>query len=255
VRLKYTRRSDYNIGVLFLHRISYNQNKTLSMKIIKIIALIIFVLCLPLMLFTVSVSAAANCPWLYTYDFSKYDISQKTGIDKAELDKIPSQIISYWNNSDETLNITVIKDGRPFTLFNEKEITHMVDVKGLFRLAYRALLITFLYALIFTGLALFLWKDRKLLAAGLMWGSGLTLLLMVFVAVASAIDFNWLFGQFHALSFTNDLWQLNPYTDYLLMMFPEGFWLDAVMMIAGLITLLALALGFTGWRIRKKRAA
>jgi hypothetical protein len=39
-----------------------------------------------------------------------------------------------------------------------------------------------------------------------------------------------------------------------LMMFPEGFWLDAVMIIAGLITLLAFILGFTGWRIKKKSA-
>lgn len=223
------------------------------MNFIKKIAQVLLILCLPVMLFTASVSAAANSPWLYTFGYNKYDISQKTGIEKTELDKVPPQIIAYWNNSDETLNITVVKDGQPFTLFNEKEVAHMVDVKGLFRLAYRALLITFIYALIFTGLALFLWKDRKLLGAGLMWGSGLMLCLMVFIAVASAIDFNWLFTQFHLLSFANDLWLLNPYTDYLLMMFPEGFWMDAMMIIAGLITLLALVLGFTGWRIKKKK--
>ncbi len=77
-------------------------------------------------------------------------------------------------------------------------------------------------------------------------------MLIIMLAVASLFDFNWLFTQFHLLSFSNDFWLLDPSTDYLIMLFPEGFWFDAVIVIFGLMALLALAIGFTGWRVLKK---
>jgi integral membrane protein (TIGR01906 family) len=222
------------------------------MEILKRTALVFFVICLPVLLFTASVSAAANCPLLYKYGFNKYDITGVTGIEPAELDKAAHEIIRYWNSGDETIKITVIKDGQPFVLFNEREVSHMVDVKLLFRLAYKFLLGTFIYALVFLGLALFLWKDKRLLAVGLMWGSAFSIFIMIALAIPAVIDFSWFFTQFHLLSFSNDLWLLNPATDYLIMLFPEGFWFDAVIICAALMVLLTLILGFTGWRMLKK---
>jgi integral membrane protein (TIGR01906 family) len=222
------------------------------MKILKIIAQILFVLCLPVLLFTASVSAAANCIWLYDYGFHKYDIPAVTGIDYSELHKAANGIIHYWNSADKTIDITVIKDGRPFTLFNEREVGHLVDVKALFRLAYKFLLGTAIYAIVFVALALWAWKDKKLLGVGFMWGAGFSIMLIIMLGAAALVDFNWLFTQFHLLSFTNDLWLLDPATDYLIMLFPEGFWSDAVSIIFGLMALLALAIGFTGWRVLKK---
>ena len=222
------------------------------MIIIKRFAQVLFILCLPLLLFTASVSAAANCVWLYDYGFHKYDIPTVTGIDYTELHKTAKGIIRYWNSSDKDIDITVIKNGQPFTLFNEREVGHMVDVKALFRLAYKFLLGTVIYALVLVVLAIWVWKDKKLLGVGFMWGAGLSVLLIIVLGVTALFDFNWLFTQFHLLSFTNDLWLLNPATDYLIMLFPEGFWFDAVIVIFGLMVILALAAGFTGWRTLKK---
>jgi integral membrane protein (TIGR01906 family) len=222
------------------------------MNILKNISRILFILCLPVMLLTASLSLAANTPWLYEYGFNKYDISRVTGIAPAELNKAARGIIRYWNSGDETISITVIKDGQPFILFNEREVSHMVDVKALFRLAYKFLLGTFIYSLVFLGLALFLWKDKKLLSVGLMWGSGLSIFLIIALAVPAVIDFNWFFTQFHLLSFANDLWLLNPATDYLIMLFPEGFWFDAAIVCCAIMVILTLTIGFTGWRMLKK---
>ena len=55
---------------------------------------------------------------------------------------------------------------------------------------------------------------------------------MVGVGLASIASFEQLFLLFHQLSFANDLWILNPYTDYLLILFPGGFWFDATMRVA-----------------------
>ncbi len=222
------------------------------MNVIKKIFLVLFVLALPVMLFTASVSTAANCVWLYKYGFARYDISADTGISNAELDNVARELIKYWNSGDETFNITVIKDGKLFTLFHDYEVQHLVDVKALFHFVYKCLLVSFIYALLFAALALFLWKDRRLLATGLVWGSGLSILLMIILGLLAIADFRWLFWQFHLLSFTNDLWLLDPRTDYLIRLFPEGFWLDAAMICSAFKVFLALILGFTGWRMLKK---
>ena len=91
------------------------------MKTIKIITQVLFVLSLPILLFTASVSAAANCVWLYDYGFHKYDVPAVTGIDYTELHKAANGIIHYWNSPDKTIDITVIKNGQTFTLLTSEK--------------------------------------------------------------------------------------------------------------------------------------
>ena len=55
-------------------------------------------------------------------------------------------------------------------------------------------------------------------------------------------DFNKYFLLFHEMFFSNDLWLLNPETDLLIRMLPEGFFLDMVVRI-GIIFLLLLSVG------------
>jgi integral membrane protein (TIGR01906 family) len=222
------------------------------MNIVKIIARWLFSLCMPVLLFTFSVTLAANCIWLYEYGFNKYDVGKVTGLAPEEMEKVAQGLIGYWNSGDETFNITVTKDGQAFTVFNDKEVQHLVDVKAIFRLVYKCLLGSFIYALIFLGLNLFLWRDRRQLAWGLIWGSGFSILVMLVLGLAAIIDFHWLFWQFHLLSFANDLWLLNPTRDYLIMLFPEGFWFDAAIFCSVLKIALALILGGVGWWLLRR---
>jgi integral membrane protein (TIGR01906 family) len=218
------------------------------MKIIRTITQWVFILCLPALLLTASVSGAMNCRWLYRFDFNKYDISHVTGLALVELEKAAEGLIRYFNSNEEYISLTVTKDGKPFTLFNEREVAHLKDVKGLFRLVYKVLLGTGIYALIYVGVALFWWRDRRRLAWGMVGGGGLTLALMI------ALDFDQFFLQFHLLSFANDFWQLNPATDYLLMMFPQGFWFYATLFCALGTAAGALILGGLGWwQLRKTK--
>jgi integral membrane protein (TIGR01906 family) len=210
-------------------------------------------LCLPVLLVTASVSLAVNTPLLYQYGFDKYDISETTGLERAELDKIPGGLIDYFNSDEENISLSVVKDGEPFQLFNEREVGHLRDVKGLFRLVYALLLGTGIYACVYAGFNLFWWRDRRLFW-GLVGGGGLTLLLMLTIGLTAAINFEWLFLKFHLISFANDLWMLDPATDYLIMLFPQGFWFDAALYCAAATAILAIVLGGLGWwQLRKGR--
>jgi integral membrane protein (TIGR01906 family) len=224
----------------------------MGLKILHIAAMWLFVLCLPVMMLMASVTWAVNSEWLYSYGFDKYDVAETTGLEPAELEKAAEGLISYFNSGEKTIDITVIKDGAPFCLFNEREVGHLVDVKGLFRLVYWVLLGTLVYALAFAAVSLFLWKDKILLARGLLYGGGLTLVLMAALGLGTLFGFDELFLQFHLISFANDLWMLNPATDYLIMLFPRGFWFDAALFCAITTAILALILGGVGWWLKRK---
>ena len=223
------------------------------MKIIRIITQWLFILSLPVLLLTASVSLAANCPWLYTYGFDKYDVGETTGLEDTELNRVADGLRDYFNSGEESISLSVTKDGGSFVVFNEREVDHLKDVKGLFRLVYILLLGTGIYAIVYVGVSLFWWRDQRLFQ-GLIGGGGLTLVIMLVIGIAAAINFDWLFLKFHLLSFANDLWMLDPATDYLIMLFPRGFWFDAVIFCAAGTAFLALVLGGVGWwRLRRER--
>jgi len=222
------------------------------LKALQTATQVLFILCLPVLLLTASLSLAVNTEWLQHYGFEKYGISEVTGLARAELDKAAAGLIDYFNSGDESISLTVVKDGEPFELFNEREAGHLRDVKELIHLGYRVLLGTFVYALAFAGVSLFWWRDRARLGWGLVGGGALTLVLMIAIGLVIVFNFDQFFLQFHLISFANDLWMLDPTTDYLIMMFPRGFWFDAALFCAIVTAVLALILGGTGWWLTRK---
>jgi len=216
------------------------------MKALGITAKWVFMLCLPWLLFTASLSWAINSLWLYNYGFEKYGISQATGLSESELEKTAAGLVSYFNSGEEYISVTVIKDGQPFELFNYRETIHLKDVKGLIWLDYRVMLVTLAYILAYAGVCLF-WRRpayRRRLARGVVGGSCITLGLMLALGLVSLLDFNWIFWQFHVISFTsNDFWLLDPAKDYLKMLFADGYFYDVVLFCALGVAGAAVVLG------------
>ena len=206
----------------------------MKLRIAGIAAKWLFMLCLPILLLTASIGWAANSLWLYKYGFEKYNISQATGLAEPELEKAASGLISYFNSDEDYISLTVVKDGEPFELFNQREIIHLKDVKGLIWLDYWVLLGTLVYVLAYAGVSLF-WRTRRYwrrLAWGVVGGSGITLALMLALGLGTLLGFEQLFWQFHLISFTNELWLLDPTKDYLIMLFPQGFFYDTALFCA-----------------------
>jgi integral membrane protein (TIGR01906 family) len=222
------------------------------MSIFKTAAQGLFILCLPVLLLSASLAVAANCPWLYRHGFDKYGVGQTTELADTDLEKVIGRIIGYFNSGEEDISIIVEKGGQPFVLFNEREVAHMRDVKGLIRLDYYLLLGTLIGTITFTALCLFLWRDRRRLAWGLFGGGALTLALMAVLGIVIALDFEDFFLRFHMLSFANEFWRLDPARDYLIMLFPQGFWFDAALYCTVAAAAGAFVLGGVGWWLKTK---
>ena len=226
-----------------------------ALSALKYVGLAGFVVAIPVFIVTSNVRWVINTPLLYNYGFNQYDIADRTGIESDQLRNAGKQIRDYFNNQNEFLDVRVIQLGILRSIYNQREILHMKDVKDLVNAVYTIQEVTGLYLITFTLIGVALMRRRFLPMLGLLisFGGILTLALVLLVAIGSLVGFTWLFRAFHMISFSNDLWQLDPNRDYLIAMFPESFFLDATMWIAGSTLVLALAMAtvpplLLGWR-------
>jgi len=207
------------------------------LRILGIAAKWVFMLCLPILLMSASLSWAVNSHWLYKYGFQKYGVSQTTGLAQSELETAATGLISYFNSDEEYITLTVVKDGEPFELFTQREIIHLWEVKILFQLVYYLLGGALAFVIIYS-LVMLLWRKGsswRVLTSGVLKGSVLTLGLVGALALGAVVAFGPLFWWFHEivfLFFEGDYWILDPTKDYLIMLFPQGFWYDAAIFCA-----------------------
>ena len=226
------------------------------------IAVILAVPACLLFLVAGSVAWAVNDAGLYRNGFERYDTAIRSGITDTDLIAIGAELRRYFNTGAEPLAVRAPIYGIEQDVFNGREIAHMYDVKRLVRGTYWVALGSVLW-IIATLAAGFIVRRREYLgtAARLaVWGGGVTLVAVVGVGLASLASFEQLFLLFHQLSFANDLWILNPRTDYLLILFPGGFWFDATIRVAltsilGAILMLsagAAVLGYQKWQANRQ---
>ena len=91
---------------------------------------------------------------------------------------------------------------------------------------------------------LLLWRRQiGILLRTLQWGVGLFLAAVGTIAFLAAASFTKYFTWFHLLLFDNNDWLLNPATDRLINIVPEGFFRDTAFFIAGIF----LAAAFLLW--------
>jgi integral membrane protein (TIGR01906 family) len=211
------------------------------LRILTAVVKWLFVLCLPFMLVTASIWWAANSHWLYTSGFTRYDVSQTTGLAWSELDKAAAGLIDYFNSPEEFVDITVVSDGQVIDLFTEEEVIHFRDVKRLFRLDFYVLLGTAIYCVAYAFGNILLRQRRyyRILAQGVLGGSVLTLALMLLLGAGTLLDFDQFFLRFHLFAFTNEFWSAQG---YMLLLFPRGFWYDAVIYCGAATAIVALIL-------------
>jgi integral membrane protein (TIGR01906 family) len=169
------------------------------------------------------------------------------GMTKAQrLEYAPIALEFLLNGADESfLGDLTFEDGTP--LYNERELRHMVDVQVLTVLFLK---VWYVSMGVLAVVSLWAWKGNwwrenlKMLSnAGLTTIVVLgTLILLLF------LSFDLVFTNFHRVFFEGDSW-LFLYSDTLIRLFPERFWLDAFA-IVGVFT---LASGLGLWLgLRKK---
>jgi integral membrane protein (TIGR01906 family) len=117
----------------------------------------------------------------------------------------------------------------------------MEDVQALIQWFLRMQIVAAAVVAIRLAFAVLFDRAPRPLGRDLLWSTGLIVALVVLVGVLSLIDFTELWTRFHQIAFRNDLWQLDPSSDYLIMLFPEPFWYTATIRMATTVALQTLA--------------
>ena len=123
----------------------------------------------------------------------------------------------------------------------------MVDVQVLTRTIF---VTGFWFGLATLALVLLLARQqntRRYLQQGLFSGAILTLSMIATIIIIALVSWDFFFTGFHQLFFESGTWRFY-FSDTLIRLFPEQFWVDASIVIGTLTTLGALAILLITWR-------
>lgn len=219
---------------------------------VKLLVSLAFVLVVPLFLISLSLRLLIADRDFILEGFRENQVHLTTRLDQPRLERIADEFSSYLLGPGGRLDIRVTRDGQQVPLLNEREIVHMEDVQALIRLFMSFLVFGLVVSVVRVGFALGVERTPVPLGRDLLLGAGLMVGVVLFIGILSLIDFSQLWLRFHHVAFRNDLWMLDPRTDYLIMLFPQPFWFASTMRMALYTTVGTVAVavaGFLLWRL------
>jgi integral membrane protein (TIGR01906 family) len=164
-------------------------------------------------------------------------------------------LVRFFSENVDSLQTQLIKVGLSSEFFTERERIHLEDVHQLLQVVgfLAALGLAIIIAGLILGIFGLLGIRLSTQVKAIRLGSIATFIIMVFFGAAALLDFQSLFLEFHLLSFSNDLWQLDPARHNLIRIFPFGFFMDAALVDALLTGVCAVILGAAAtWLLRRR---
>ena len=213
------------------------------MAVVRALATAFFILAIPVALIGTNVRFLANEERVYNYSIDQYNAPARTGIARDELVRANKELRDYFNSDAKYVSIQVKQGNREISLFNERETLHLKDVKTVFGFVNVLQEIALVYIMVYV-VGVFVWareRPPRSLAIHALSGGLLTIGIIVSLGLVALSGFDQAFELFHHIAFRNGLWQLDPATDHLIQMFPDGFWFDVTMFL-GILTLAEAAL-------------
>ncbi len=220
------------------------------MKFIKILASIAVIILVPVFLLMTSIRILINPDYpLVEYQMPGFP-DDPFGFTSEERLNYARNSVEYLLNNEPISFLGELKmaDGSP--LYNDRELSHMLDVKILVQGMLRAWWIILVVLLLIGVLA---WRLHWLggFFLQIVWGGWATLALVGFLVLSTFLDFSALFTGFHRIFFTGDTWLFYT-SDSLIRLFPERFWSDAFIYI-GIFTIAGALIAIFGGRMLSRR--
>jgi len=147
--------------------------------------------------------------------------------------------------SKQTLN------GAP--VYNEREVSHMVDVQSVFQVILRVSQVAFI---LFLLLGFVFWQRGEYMAFASAIQSGGLLTSGIILTIALLAVFAWQtwFDLFHRFFFLPGSW-LFSYSDTLIRLFPIKFWFDSVILISIFTLIGGIIATLSGYKLRIQELA
>lgn len=220
------------IGPMLLEKGKRRKNEH-SLSPFPAFLLFLFVLNLGFLLLAYAFFDTAFGELFYQEEFQKYSSAERE-IRFAQ----HQSILSYLKGEADSAKLSFL---------NEREITHMADVKGVLQQYYQYFLYAFLTMLIF-GFCLYHRMKNCFIPAlqRCLRRTGLLLIgFVLLLGILFLLNFSNTFNAFHYLFFHPGSWQF-PAESVLLQIYPEFFFVDIVMVVLQKTIILGILLWLLG---------
>ena len=159
----------------------------------------------------------------YEWEYENSDRAEALGVSDEDLMASTDALLDYLRGEREDIVVDIILRGNEREAFNNKEKMHMEDVKKLYdhvMLARTGCLLVLIGCFIYLAVKL---KQNVLefVAKRFLKTAVCFVTAVVFLGFYALVDFTGFWTGFHRLFFHNELWLLDPATDFMINMFPE----------------------------------
>ena len=180
------------------------------------------------------------------FDQDRSGVSGLTGYTPAQVRQVTGSILSDLVFGPPNFDVTV--NGAP--VLDARERGHMADVRTvLMSLGLVALLAAVLLAVVGAASRGRRWFWRAAAAGARVLAVG-----VVVVGVALAVFFDQAFELFHEIFFAPGTYMFDPRTERLVQLFPDQFWSETSVALAGAVLALSVLVAVTAGRLGREPA-
>jgi integral membrane protein (TIGR01906 family) len=174
----------------------------------------------------------------YQKEYNKYNVLDDVQMEMEDVMTVTHEMMDYLKGKRENLNVDTIVADEPREFFNQREKDHMKDVQDLFLKGILIRRVAIGIAIAASVLFYLLKGNMKLLLPKIYRiGTLILATITAFLAILFSTDFTKYFTLFHEMFFNNDLWLLDPKTDLMINILPEGFFVDmSIRIVCNLFT-------------------
>ena len=211
---------------------------------------VLLAVCFPVILLVLAVRAVASPLFLWVEYNRPGFPGDGYGFSTDDRMTYGSYAVDYLSNWSGPRYLGELVNRSGDKLFGDGEVSHMADVKLVILSAFGAGALLILLSLI----AVIYLRRRSPggVRRGLFAGSIVTLVIIISLGVLAVLGWEQFFTQFHSVFFASGTWTFSL-QDTLIRLFPGQFWVDAGIVVAGLVLIASLVTLILTWPTRKRR--
>jgi integral membrane protein (TIGR01906 family) len=204
------------------------------------LGLILVAIATPCAIVGLSVLVFLNPIWV-GFEQDRSNVDKLTGYTSAQVHEVTGSILSDLVFGPPNFAVTV--DGAP--VLDARERGHMVDVRTVMgELGFVAVLA----AVMLVALGLYS-RGRRWFWWAASIGARVLLVGVVVVGLAMTLVFDQIFELFHEIFFAPGTYLFNTSSEKLVQLFPDQFWSETSIALAGVVLVLAVIVGQGGGRL------
>lgn len=191
----------------------------------------------------------------YYKQFENLNLSEELRVSQSDLESSIDVLLDYLHGKRDNIDVTIEKNGITKDAFHEEEYEHMIDVRDLSLSAQKVMYVSIAITVIIFIYSFIKLKKEVFLAIALRFRKAAIYWMMLFgiLAIWIAADFSSFWVSFHKIFFRNELWLMNPYTDFMIQILPQPVFMGLVVRIVSCFAISFVTLFIASHIYVKKR--